>query len=66
MREDDNALIMNAGVMPTKNNHIFSIGLEMATAFRNNRQENQNSGHTVSLTTVQRRMIERESDLITA
>jgi hypothetical protein len=66
MREDDNALIMNAGVMPTKSNRVLSIGLEMATAFRNNRQENQNSGHTVTLTTVQRRMVERESDLVAA
>lgn len=66
MREDDQALIMNTGVMPTTSNYILAIGGEMAEAFRNKHLESLNSGFAASLTAVQRRMIERHHESVAA
>ena len=54
----DEALVVLAGVAPTFNNSIVSIGREMAARYQNNRQSNPRANFAVQLSPLQKKMVE--------
>ena len=53
----DEALVVLAGVAPTINNSIVSIGREMADRYQTKRQRNPRENFAVQLTPLQKRMV---------
>ena len=53
----DEALVALAGVAPTFNNSIVSIGQEMADRYQNKRQLNPRENFAVHLTPLQKKMV---------
>lgn len=53
----DEALVVLAGVAPTFNNSIVSIGREMADRYQSKRQSNPREHFAVQLTSLQKKMV---------